>query len=97
MGRAGTNFRNTLPVLPPVESGPRYPTRVLSLEEEGLALAILESEDLAVPADIDLTLKHTNTFHVSIHSEILQENSQLIRLPQASACHAPASKNTGDE
>jgi hypothetical protein len=51
-----TYFRDTLPVLSAVEDGPGYPTRVLSLEEKGFALAILESEDLAVAADVQLSL-----------------------------------------
>ena len=49
-------LRDTLAVLPSVENRPRDPAGVLALEEERLGLAILESEDLAVTADVELTL-----------------------------------------
>ena len=39
-----------------VENGPGYSARVLALQEEGLGLAILESEDLAITADVEFTL-----------------------------------------
>jgi len=51
-----TNLRNTLLVLPSVESGPGDPTRVLALKEQAFGLAILESEDLAVAANVELSL-----------------------------------------
>jgi len=51
-----TDLRNTLLVHPPVQGRPCYPTRVLSLEEEGFGLAILEAENLAIPTDVELAL-----------------------------------------
>lgn len=39
-----------------VQNGPCYSSRVLALKEEGLGLAILEAEDLAVTADVELAL-----------------------------------------
>lgn len=41
---------------PSVESGPVNLARVLALEEKGLALAVLEAEDLAVTTDVKLAL-----------------------------------------
>ena len=41
---------------PSVESGPVDLARVLALEEKGLGLAVLEAEDLAVTADVELAL-----------------------------------------
>lgn len=49
-------LRDTLAVLSAVEDGPGDTAGVLSLQEEGLRLAVLESEDLAVAADVELTL-----------------------------------------
>lgn len=43
-------------MLSAVKDGPSYPARVLALEEERFAFAILESEDLAVASDVQLTL-----------------------------------------
>ena len=51
-------------MLAAVEGRPGYETRVLPLEEERLGLAVLEAEDLAVAADVDLTLHRWKT-HVS--------------------------------
>jgi len=42
-----------------VEHGPGYSSRVLALEEQGFGLAILESENLAVTADVELALSST--------------------------------------
>jgi hypothetical protein len=39
-----------------VENGPGYSAGVLALQEKRLGLAILESEDLAVAADVELAL-----------------------------------------
>lgn len=50
-------LRDTLAVLAAVEDGPRDATGVLSLQEERLRLAVLESEDLAVATDVELTLQ----------------------------------------
>ncbi len=55
MGEA-TYLRDALPVLSPVEDGPGDAAGVLALQEERLAFAVLESEDLAVAADVELTL-----------------------------------------
>jgi hypothetical protein len=49
-------LRDTLAVLAAVENGPCDAAGVLSLKEERLGLAVLEAEDLAVTADVDLTL-----------------------------------------
>lgn len=40
------------------ENGPCDAAGVLALEEQGLGLALLETEDLAVAADVDLTLQN---------------------------------------
>jgi hypothetical protein len=50
-------LRNTLAVLSPVENRPCDLAGVLSLQEEGLGFAVLESEDLAVTADVEFTLR----------------------------------------
>ena len=51
-----TNLRDTLLMLPAEEDGPCNPAGVLALEEQALGLAILETEDLAVTADVQLAL-----------------------------------------
>lgn len=51
-----TNLRDTLLVHSSVKHGPGYSSRVLALEEQGFGLAILESENLAVTADVELAL-----------------------------------------
>lgn len=51
-----TYLGNALLVLPPIERCPCDPTWVLALEEEGLGLAVLEAEDLAVAADVEFAL-----------------------------------------
>lgn len=43
-------------MLSPVEDGPGDAARVLALEEERLALAVLEAEDLGVTTDVELAL-----------------------------------------
>ena len=50
-------LRDTLAVLSAVEDGPGDTAGVLSLQEEGLRLAVLESENLAVATDVELTLQ----------------------------------------
>ena len=50
-------LRDTLAVLAAVENSPGDAAGVLSLEEERLGLSVLESEDLAVAADVDFTLQ----------------------------------------
>jgi hypothetical protein len=52
----GDFLRDTLAVLATVQDSPGDATGVLSLQEQRLGLAVLESEDLAVTTDIDLTL-----------------------------------------
>ena len=49
-------FSDTLSPLSPAQHGPGDATWVLALQEEGLALAILETEDLAVSADVEFAL-----------------------------------------
>ena len=39
-----------------VEHGPGYSSRILALQEKGFGLAILEAENLAVTADVELAL-----------------------------------------
>lgn len=55
-GSDSTNLRNTLLVHSSVQHGPGYSSRVLALKEQGFGLAILESEDLAVTADVEFAL-----------------------------------------
>ena len=43
-------------MLPPEQHRPCYPPRVLALEKEGFGFAVLEAEDLAVAADVELSL-----------------------------------------
>ena len=43
-------------MLPAEKDGPSNPAGVLALEEQALGLAILETEDLAVTADVQLAL-----------------------------------------
>lgn len=47
-------------MLPPEQYGPRNTTRVLALQEEGLGFAVLEAEDFAVAADVELALNCTH-------------------------------------
>lgn len=54
--KAESYLRDTLAVLATVENGPGNAAGVLALEEEGLRLAVLESENLAVATDVELTL-----------------------------------------
>jgi hypothetical protein len=54
-------LRDTLAVLSSVQNRPGDPAGVLSLQEERLGLAILESEDLAVTSDVELTLQGKKT------------------------------------
>ena len=61
-----TNLRDTFLVHSSVECSPGYSSRVLSLKEEGFGLAILESEDLAVTADVEFSLF---IILVSLHSQ----------------------------
>lgn len=49
-------LRNTLAVLAAEENGPCNATGVLALQEQRLGLAVLETEDLAVATDVELTL-----------------------------------------
>jgi hypothetical protein len=51
---------DTLAVLSSEKDGPGNATGVLALEEERLGLAVLESEDLAVATDVELTLQTEN-------------------------------------
>jgi len=49
-------FRDTLPPLSPAQDGPGDAAGVLALKEEGLGLAVLEAEDLAIGAYEELAL-----------------------------------------
>ena len=53
----------------PVEHSPCYSARVLALEEKRFGLAILEAENLAVAADVELALSVTK-FNQSLHRTI---------------------------
>ena len=53
---ASTNLRDTLLVHPSVQGCPGDLARVLALEEEGLGLAILEAEDLAIATNVEFAL-----------------------------------------
>lgn len=57
--RIGSNsyLSDTLAVLATVQDGPGNATGVLALEEERLGFAVLESEDLGVATDVELTLQ----------------------------------------
>jgi hypothetical protein len=70
-------------VLPPEERRPGDPTRVLALQEETLSLAILESEDLAVTADVELALYNSASAHVPIQCP---EEFPVAMSPRPSAC-----------
>lgn len=54
--KGGTDFGDALLVLAAVQNSPRYPARVLALQEKRLRLSFLEAEDPAVAADVQLTL-----------------------------------------
>jgi hypothetical protein len=43
-------------VLSSEKDGPRNATRIFALKEERFGLSVLESEDLAVTADVELAL-----------------------------------------
>lgn len=47
-------------MLPSVENGPCDSTWVLALEEKRFGFAVLEAEDLAITADIELALCRPN-------------------------------------
>ena len=57
---------DTLAVLATEEDSPGDAARVLSLQEQRLGLAILESEGLAVATDVQLTLQLQNRQHIHI-------------------------------
>jgi hypothetical protein len=50
-------LRDTLLVLSAEKDGPGNATGVLALKEEGLSLSVLESENLAVTTDVELSLQ----------------------------------------
>lgn len=56
----GSFLSDTLAVLATEENSPGDAARVLSLQEQRLGLAILESEDLAVATDVKLTLSRVD-------------------------------------
>jgi hypothetical protein len=72
-------------VLPSVKNRPGDPAGVLALQEKGLGLAILESEDLAITADVELALKcvhqHLPIFAFSSYApSYVQQSSSSDRL-----------------
>ena len=77
---------DTLAVLATEEDSPGDAARVLSLQEQRLGLAILESEDLAVATDVKLTLQLQNrqqTVFSSIGANGSEEHSLMVRWPQS--------------
>jgi hypothetical protein len=59
IGALQSYLRDTLAVLAAVQDSPGDAAGVLSLQEERLGLAVLESEDLAVATDVDFTLRQS--------------------------------------
>lgn len=57
--RLNSYLSNSLAVLATVQDSPGNATGVLALEEEGLGFAVLETEDLGVSTDVELTLRFT--------------------------------------
>ena len=77
---------DTLAVLATEEDSPGDAARVLSLQEQRLGLAILESEDLAVATDVKLTLQLQNcqqTAFSHIWANVSAEHSIMVRWPQS--------------
>lgn len=60
-------------MLSAVQNGPSNATGVLSLQEQRLGLAILETEDLAVATDIDFTLRKDMLAHCQTHNPNLHD------------------------
>lgn len=65
--RIGNRFNSylsdSLAVLATVQDSPGDAAGVLALEEEGLGLSVLETEDLGVAADVELTLQSSQSQH----------------------------------
>ena len=89
-------LRDTLAVLSAVQNSPSNATGVLSLQEQRLGLAILETEDLAVATDIDFTLQNDmlafcqtqiTQFHVMVFPST-QSNSSVIPNNNIHHCHS---------
>ena len=55
-GCASSYLRDTLLVLSAEKNGPCDAAWVLALEEQGLRLSVLETEDLGVTTDVELAL-----------------------------------------
>jgi hypothetical protein len=69
-------------VLPPEERRPGDPTRVLALQEETLGLAVLESEDLAVAADVELALHESVSAQTTVQlPEVFPSPYRRDRVP----------------
>lgn len=68
VARGRAYLRDALAVLSSVQDGPRDAARVLSLQEERLRLAVLESEHLAIAADVDFSLRDSEAFLSAKHS-----------------------------
>ena len=62
---------DTLLMLPPEQHCPWNTTRILALQEEGLGFAVLESEDLAVAADVELPLDYIHKSAVILSLSLL--------------------------
>jgi hypothetical protein len=73
----------------PEEDSPGNAARVLALEEERLGLAILESEDLAVTADVELALIEESQSQPPIHSLVVP-STQFPSLVPESFCGCAA-------
>jgi hypothetical protein len=90
VARDSSYLRDTLLALSSEENSPCDTTGVLALEEEGLGLAILESEDLAVTTDVELALltqisvklysKPAVAIHPCVSRHSAAHNSSVSRL-----------------
>ena len=72
-------LRDTLAVLSAEENSPCDTAGVLALQEKGVGFAVLETEDLAVAADVQHTLIESSQY-VSYHvpASIMSSSSQVI-------------------
>lgn len=61
---------DSLAVLATVQDSPGNATGVLALEEEGLGFAVLETEDLGVSTDVELTLHFENRVSISVYLKV---------------------------
>ena len=74
-------------MLPPEQHRPCYPPRVLALEEEGFGFAVLEAEDLAIAANVELSL---NSF-ISISKPFTESRDAPTRAVDGVMAHSSSS------